>query len=535
MAKVLFINPVVREEDEPKHVPYGMALLAAIADGQGHQVQVYDANAWRLTDRELRQALEADEWDVVAVGSITTAYGHIKNTFEHARRFAPNALLVAGGGFLTSMPRDIMRLMPQIDIGIIGEAFVTFPELLQEVDRGSTGWSEIKGITWRDDGGRVRLTPPRPLVEDIDTLPYPAWEMFPLDIYWKNSKLLYSEEAFTAERRLDINASYGCSLICRFCFHLGIAGDMRYEDGPEGPDVAFTYDRNIRWHSARYVVDLVKHARDRLGVDFVLFLDENLMTMNAYSRRKWLPEIAELWIKEGLQPACRREGVPHHPDTCKGGVHWGGTSHATLVKPELLKLMHESGCSQLLYGYESFSDRILKNLGKGTTAATNEQSLRWTMEAGIRPIPNQMVGFPDEFFDSIRDSINAWERMGIRCVPFFATPYPGSEWYYTYKARIMEQYDGDLDAFLRDLGDATRITAVISENFNAVELLGLRELMLNRDLKRIDEYERVWRARNGEPVLPDFVHKARPKSGDKYTLHVAPTQTVGAGTGNTER
>ena len=226
MAKVLFINPVVREEDEPKHVPYGMALLAAIADGQGHQVQVYDANAWRLTDRELRQALEADEWDVVAVGSITTAYGHIKNTFEHARRFAPNALLVAGGGFLTSMPRDIMRLMPQIDIGIIGEAFVTFPELLQEVDRGSTGWSEIEGITWRDDGGRVRLTPPRPLVEDIDTLPYPAWEMFPLDIYWKNSKLLYSEEAFTAERRLDINASYGCSLICRFCFHLGIAGDI---------------------------------------------------------------------------------------------------------------------------------------------------------------------------------------------------------------------------------------------------------------------------------------------------------------------
>ncbi|MFQ6029389.1 MAG: B12-binding domain-containing radical SAM protein [Dehalococcoidia bacterium] len=524
MSKVLFINPVIREEDDPKHVPYGMALLAAIAGKEGHQVQVYDANAWRLTDRELREALEADEWHVVAVGNITTAYGHIKKVCNYAKQYAPKAVLVAGGGFLTSMPRDIMELLPQIDVGVIGEAFITFPEVLRKVERNERNWADIQGIAWRDADGEIHLTPPRPLYADLDSLPYPAWEMFPLDIYWRSSKLLYSEEAFTSERRLDINASYGCSLICRFCFHLGLSGDMKYVEGPRGTDVTFTYDRNIRWHSARYVVDLVKYARNRFGIDFVLFLDENLMTMNAYSRWKWLPEIADLWIKEGLQPTCRREGVPHDPARCKGGVHWGGTSHATLIKPELLKLLYQSGCSQLVYGYESFSDRILKNLGKGTTAAQNESSLRLTMEAGIRPIPNQIIGFPDEFFDSIRDSVIAWEKMGIQCVPFIATPYPGSEWYYTYKERILEQYDGNLDAFLLDLGDATRITAVISENFNAVELLGLRELMLNRDLKRIDEYEKIWRAQNGEPTLPDFVRSARPASGDKYSFHTEPTE-----------
>jgi hypothetical protein len=116
--------------------------------------------------------------------------------------------------------------------------------------------------------------------------------------------------------------------------------------------------------------------------------------------------------------------------------------------------------------------------------------------------------------------------MGIQCVPFFATPYPGSEWYYTYKDRILEQYDGDLEAFLLDLGDATKITAVISENFTAVELLGLRELMVNRDLKRIAEYEQIWRDQHGEPNFPDFVHEARGESGDKYSFHTAPTQTV---------
>lgn len=534
MAKVLFINPVVREEDDPKHVPYGIALLAAIVNNAGHEVQVYDANAWRLTSRELRQALEADDWDVVAVGSITTAYGHIKEVAHAAKQYAPRAVLVAGGGFLTSMPRDIMRLLPQLDIGVIGEAFETFPELLQKIDEGDGDWSGVNGIAWRDEDGRVQLTPPRALITDLDSLPYPAWEMFPLDLYWKNSSLLYSEEAFTSRRRLDINASYGCSLICRFCFHLGITGDMKYVDGPEGTDVAFSYDRNIRWHSARYVVDLVKHARDKFGIDFVLFLDENLMTMNAFSQWKWLPEIAELWIKEGLQPRCRREGVPHDPDHCTDGVHWGGTSHATLIKPELLELLHKSGCSQLLYGLESFSDRILKNLGKGTTAAHNERALKITMEAGIRVLPNQIVGFPDEFFDSIRDDVIAWNRLGIQAIPFFATPYPGSEWYYTYKDRILEQYGGDLEAFLLDLGDATKITAVISENFNAVELLGLRELMVNRDLKRIDEYEKVWRSQHGQPIIVDFLHGSHTRSGDKYAFRSVPAgQTVPAKPGLT--
>ena len=99
--------------------------------------------------------------------------------------------------------------------------------------------------------------------------------------------------------------------------------------------------------------------------------------------------------------------------------------------------------------------------------------------------------------------------MGIQVKPFFATPYPGSEWYYTYKDRILEQYNGDLEAFLLDLGDATKITAAICENFNAVELLGLRELMVNRDLKRIDEYERLWLRQHGKPFIPDFRHHPR--------------------------
>jgi len=504
MAKVLFINPVIREEDDPRHVPYGMALLASLAMKEGHLVQVYDANAWRLGDDVLRQVVEADDWDVVATGGITTAYGYIKKICQYAKQYAPRALMVAGGGFLTSMPRDIMRFIPQIDVGVVGEAFVTFNDVLAQVDAGRFEWERIPGVIFRLTDGRLQMTAERKLVEDLDSLPYPAYELFPLEeVYFKNSQALFSEEGMMASRRLDINASYGCSLICKFCFHLGISGDMKYVRNREGEtdvlfDVPKSYTRNIRYHSPQYVVGMVKHLKKTFDVDFVGFLDENLMTMDQYSGRTWMKEICECWIAEGLQPRCVREGR-EHDETCKG-VHWSGTSHATLCNPEVLRVMRKAGCSHLVYGYESFSTQILKRLGKGSTPKTNIRSFFWTMEAGIRPIPNQIIGFPTEDFDSLRDNMQAWEKLGIIVKPFFATPYPGSEWYHTYKDRILVQYDGDLEKFLLDLGDATKVTGVICENFDAVELYGLRELMMNFDYKRIAEYERKWKGRHTERV-----------------------------------
>lgn len=538
MAKVLFVNPVVREEDEPRHVPYGIALLAAIVMRDGHQVQVYDANAWRLGDEVLRQVLGADEWDVVATGGITTTYGYVKKICGLAKEVAPKARLVVGGGLLTAMPREILTLIPQIDLGVVGEAFVTFSELLAAIDRGACDPMAIDGLIVRDDVGRLHLTPPRTLVHDLDgALPYPAYHLFPLEeVYFKNSMALFSEEGMTARRRLDINASYGCSLVCKFCFHLGIAGDMKYVTNESGEqDVLFdapsTYTREIRYHSPRYIVDFVKYLKQTYDVDFIGFLDENLMTMDMSSRRTWMKEICRLWIEEGLQPRCVRDGVPHD-ETCHG-VHWSGTSHATLCNPEILRLMRQAGCSHLVYGYESFSKQIMKRLGKGATPDTNIKSFFWTLECGIRPIPNQIMGFPTEDFDSLRDCMRAWEKLGIVVKPFFATPYPGSEWFHTYRSQILSQYDGDMEKFLLDLGDATRVTAVISHNFNAVELYGLRELMVTFNYKRIAEYESTWRAMQPEAnafaLADEALRQATPEKGPVQADGSAPLRLVRRG------
>lgn len=512
MACILFINPTVRAEDVPKHVPMGLALLAAIAIRDGHQVQVYDQNAWRLP--LLDEALLADQWDFIALGGITTAYGSIKGIVKRAKELCPKSLVVLGGGVLTSLPREIMGMLPEVDIGVVGEAFLTFPQLLRMYDAGGADWHKINGTISRP-AGKITLSPARTLMHDLDSLPYPAWDLFPLEeVYFPNSQVLFSEEGMLAKRRLDVNTSYGCSLICRYCYHLGIAGDMRYEGEGDDTKVVFDqpgeYTREIRYHSPEYVIKMLKHMHEKYRIDFIGFLDENLMTMDSYSKRTWMAAICDGMIDNGLAPTCVREGKPHD-ESCVG-IHWSGTSHATLQTPEILKKMRSAGCSHLVYGYESFAPHVMKTIGKGATPEHNIRSFFSTLDAGIRPIPNQIIGFPNEDFKSLRQNMDAWKRLGIVVKPFFATPYPGSEWFTVYREQIMRQY-GKLENYLLDLGDATKITAVISHNFNAVELLGLRELMLNFDYERIDQYEQYWRAahRIGEGEPSTVFKKAKKK------------------------
>lgn len=502
MARVLFVNPIVREEDVPRHVPYGIALLAAISMRHGHQVAVFDANAWRSGMPELAEACKAAQWDAIAIGGLTTTYGYIRRAVRVIEQAAPNCLLIAGGGFITSMPLEIMRWLPQIGLGLIGECFRTWPAVLAMLDAGERDFRGVPGVCYRDQGEPV-LSDARPVIHDLDELPFPAWELFPLEeVYFKNSQALFSEEIHACTRRIDINASYGCSLVCRYCWHLGTTGDMLVEPGPAGAnDVVFTYGRNIRYHSAAYIGEMVGQLRQKYGIDFCTFLDENLMTMDAASKYTWLPAVCAEWERRGFSPAA--DGT--------GGIHWAGTSHASLYRPGTLRQMREAGCSHLVYGLESFDPYILKRLGKGTTRENNIRAVEETLSCGIAPVPNIILGFPEESFASIRNTITGLIQLGIRARPHFATAYPGSEWYAVHKDAIAAQYDGGLEAYVADLGDATKITATISHNFTGMELLGLQEIVYRQNLRLLDIAERQWRPRPQPLVAAKDSFNFRPR------------------------
>ena len=253
---------------------------------------------------------------------------------------------------------------------------------------------------------------------------------------------------------------------------------------------------------------MVSGLKRDYAIDFANFLDENLMTMEASSGRKWLGQICEEWDRAGLRPVRGKS-----PQT---GVFWSGTSHAGLAKRDTLIRMRESGCTHLVYGLESFDPDILGNLGKGTNRQNNIDSIGTCMSSGIIPIPNIIIGFPDETIQSVRNTITALVELGIHAKPHFATAYPGSEWYYNYKADITQQYNGNLEDYIADLGDATKITGTISHNFTGVELLGLQECVAKRDLRLLAQFERNYQPRASiTTAKPSFNFKAKKLNGPK--------------------
>ena len=482
--KVLFVNPVVRYHDHPRHVPLGMLQLLAILERDHPEVrfQLYDANAHRVDDfqnrdfsRGLDKALSLDDFDVVAIGGLITAYNYIKSAAKRIRELKKDIRLVAGGGFFTSMPFEMMRLMPEIDYGVVGEAYVSFPNLLGAIDRGEYP-DYVKGLMMRNDES-VEMTEAQLLIPDLDWLPFPAYKYAPLETYFKYSGILMSDEAMRSRKRLDACMSLGCPFLCKFCWDLGISSN-KVRQGRPGKDTL------VRHHSARYIADYVQHLRsefmnyppEHYPVDFVAWFDENIVAHDAQTGFTWLNSIEEELWRRGLVADCIKKGEPHDSSKCNG-PHYGGTSHSGLIRKDTLRTLRRCGFTYLDYGLESFSLSILKGLGKGATPETNKRAVRWTQEAGIAPIPNQIIMFPDETWRTIGEMLDAWEETGIVSKPFIATPYPGSEWFVKYRGFILDQYGGNLEAFLCDLEDATKLTALLTNRFSPVEAVGIQNIM----------------------------------------------------------
>ena len=172
-----------------------------------------------------------------------------------------------------------------------------------------------------------------------------------------------------------------------------------------------------------------------------------------------MKEICKLWKEYDLVPKKKKDGSWE-------GLHWS-FSHATLCEPDVLKTMAKAGCAHLVYGYEHFDDRILKLMGK---VQQEKQILEVFLdfgETGIRPIPNQIIGFPTEDFDSLRMQMQGWDDLGVMVKPHFATAYPGSEWFTIYRKKLKTSMSGqgkkygltdDLEAYILDLGDASRVS-----------------------------------------------------------------------------
>lgn len=505
--KVLFVVPEIRLDGEPYSIPLWAGILASIVEKKNGQVGILDLNALRMNygggyvpTKIIEEEISSEKWDLIGIGGLTTTYSRMKQLIPMIRKISNDSIIIAGGGWITYNPDEIMQLIPEIDLACIGEGEKTFEEVYEQIENGTNNFESVEGLCVRKNNEFV-FTKPRALISNLDEVPYPNYDLYELDIYFRYSSMPYSVDAINSKRRLTVVWERGCPRGCTFCSHNGMSRiDMQNILGKGDRKAGELLVREIdkenktfqlpaRWPTPRYAVDNVKLLYEKYKIDFLTISDEN-MTSNA----KWTTEFCKLYAEEGLDKK----------------VKWGtlGDAPSVATKPELIKVMKDAGCSYISFGFESASDKVLfQDIKKGQTREHLQKTINAIENSGLQPIATFMIGNPHEDINDLMETVSFWMKNNIVVNPFICTPYVGSPLFYDNKDRILEQYDEKikilnqnksnnqdylkklklkaLDTFMSECGDATDYTATVSECFTIPELFALKQFMYKHDTKRM--------------------------------------------------
>ena len=507
--KVLLIVPEIRLDSAPNHFPFWAGILAAIVEKKGGQVGILDLNALRanydnvqVPSNVIAKEISSEKWDIVGIGGLTTTYSRIKQLSPLIKKHAPDSLFVGGGGWSTYNPTEILELIPELDLIVIGEGELTFAELYDQVKNNSTDFEKVNGLCIRDKILGYKFTGPRSLISDLNTVPYPAYDLMESEIYFRYSSLPLSVESYNSKRRVSTVWERGCPRGCTFCSHNGMSRiDLQniYGEGDRkaGEELVRISDKEndtfqlpARWPTPEYAVNNIKLLKEKFNVDFISIMDEN-MTSNL----KWTKEFCDLYVKEGLDKI----------------VKWGtlGDAPSVAVKPEIIEIMKNSGCAYVSFGFESASDKVLnQDIGKGQLRVHLQKTVDTLRKAKMTPITTFMIGNMHENINDLMETVDFWIQNGAEIDPFICTPYVGSPIFYDNKDFLLQQYDtklklvanGDisvdksllhkwemsaLDKFMTECGDATKYTATVSQYFTIPELFAIKEFMYKHDTRRM--------------------------------------------------
>jgi radical SAM superfamily enzyme YgiQ (UPF0313 family) len=432
--KILLIYPAPPRTSWPRGdfrsmwVPDGLACIATVLRRAGHQVAVHmreatlDKNGfdWDDADRQLRALLQEFSPEMVGLSVNTPSVPEAGALAGLVKELVGrHVLVVAGGPHPTALPKEFLRECPSIDVVVVGEGELAMAEL---AEKGAT--PSVAGIVFRE-GDTFVHTPPRPLVHDLDTLGPPAYDLFDMAYYAQQPNRWLIR--YIPLRSTNIRTSRGCTNRCRFCAGHLVGG------------------LGVRMHSIPYVIEQVRQAVDRWGVEAIRFEDDTLG-----ADRERLLELCEAMRQEGLH---RR-------------VRWDGCLRADQADAEVLAAMKSAGCIQVEFGFESGSDEALRRLGKRSTADLNRRAVQLTHEAGLRIFADIMVGLPGETLADLEATVRflRWARPEI-IVASRLYPLPGTPIYNGLPEEVRRGLGWDAYSYFDSTAGGINLTALPPEEF----------------------------------------------------------------------
>lgn len=364
--------------------PQGTAYIAAALRRAGHEVRIYSQDVNHYPEEHLTAFLDGERFDAVGVSFIAGYYQYRKilKISEAINRSKNRPVYIIGGHGPAPEPDYFLR-KTGADVAVIGEGEETAVELLSALSARSP-LSAVKGIAFRE-GGRTVVTGRRPLIKDIDTIPLPAYDLFPMERY----RLLRMPHAASSDFVIPVLSGRGCPFTCNFCYRL---------------------DEGFRPRKNEAIIEEIVMLKRDYGLTYVAFSDELLMSSEAR-----MTSLCEDFLKADLN------------------VKWDCNGRLNFAKPATLKLMKRAGCVFINYGIEAMDDRILKNMSKALTTSQVISGIETTMKEGISPGFNIIFGNIGENRETLEKGVqfllkydDGAQMRTIRPV----TPYPGSPLYY---------------------------------------------------------------------------------------------------------
>ena len=350
------------------------------------------------------------DWDVLGVSSIfTTQTSMVLELIRMAKEAYPDKLVIAGGVNARNLRERFFNA--GADIIALSEAESTVVEIGDAL-RGKARLSCVPGIAFRDANGREVVNKSGPPILDLDELPFPAWDLLPLQKYWDLSRPHGGQ--FPEGKRIQYGAlqtSRGCPFQCIYC-HISKEVDEEVA-GPLG---------NLRLKSVDRVLAELQALKD-LGAEYVFFEDDSL-----FAKKKRAYQLFESVAQMGL----------HLSDV--NGINiihllknFGGRLD---IDHEFLDVLASAGFHMLHLPFESANQRIVDKYASGKWTINQLDTVKLIKDchrAGIMTAGNYMIGHPDETLAEIHNTILFAKRhveAGMNHAALFAVvPFPGTRLY----------------------------------------------------------------------------------------------------------
>lgn len=393
--RICLVNPpLTRKEAAGKMTriinllpPLGIGYIASLLEREGFQVKIIDCPPLNLTHADLRRLLKAERPDIIGFTITTVSVGSAIIAAQNIKAILPQSLIVIGGPHPTALPEETMRSGP-FDAAVLGEGEYAFLELAQRLQKSSKDFSDIGGLMYRQNGELI-FTGKRTYIGDLDSLPFPAFHLFPpLSAYHPMPgnvrKMPYAQ----------MMTSRGCPFQCTFC-------DRK------------VFGRLFRARSPKNVVDEIEMLMKRFGAKEVKFNDD---TFNIDLER--VIDICEEILKRKIK------------------IPWTCRVHAKNLTPHLLKTMKRAGCWQIGFGIESADPNMLKEIKKSMTPEDGSKAVYLAKECSMNVKVSFMFGLPGETEETIRRTIDFAKTLPADIVNFHIfIPFPGTELFRTISAQ----------------------------------------------------------------------------------------------------